>query len=99
MVTWAEQAIWWHVYPLGFAGAETAALPAGTPTRHRLERLENWLDYVVELGCSGILLGPIFASETHGYDTVDHYRIDPRLGDDEDFDRLIHGRNPKRAWY
>lgn len=89
MVAWAEQAIWWHVYPLGFAGAETAALPAGTPTRHRLERLENWLDYVVELGCSGILLGPIFASETHGYDTVDHYRIDPRLGDDEDFDRLV----------
>jgi glycosidase len=51
--------------------------------------LENWLDYVVELGCSGLLLGPVFASETHGYDTVDHFRIDPRLGDDADFDRLV----------
>jgi len=30
-----------------------------------------------------------FASRTHGYDTTDHYRIDPRLGDDADFDHLI----------
>ena len=41
------------------------------------------------------LLGPVFASGTHGYDTVDHFRIDPRLGDDADFDALVaaaHGR-------
>ena len=31
----------------------------------------------------------MFASRTHGYDTTDHYRIDPRLGDDADFDHLI----------
>ncbi len=31
----------------------------------------------------------MFASRTHGYDTTDHYRIDPRLGDDADFDDLI----------
>ena len=31
----------------------------------------------------------MFASETHGYDTVDHFRIDPRLGDDDDFDALV----------
>ena len=37
----------------------------------------------------GIALGPIFASRTHGYDTTDHYRIDPRLGDDGDFDHLV----------
>ncbi|HEY0694739.1 MAG TPA: alpha-amylase family glycosyl hydrolase [Kribbella sp.] len=89
MASWADDAIWWHVYPLGFTGAEAAAPPAGTPVVHRLQRLENWLDYVLELGCSGLLLGPVFASETHGYDTVDHLRIDPRLGDDEDFDQLI----------
>ena len=37
----------------------------------------------------------MFASRTHGYDTTDHYRIDPRLGDDGDFDHLVaeaHGR-------
>jgi cyclomaltodextrinase len=88
MALWADHAIWWHVYPLGFVGAEESALPNGFRTR-RLGRLENWLDYVIELGCSGLLLGPIFESETHGYDTVDHFRIDPRLGDYEDFDSLV----------
>ena len=76
------------MYPLGFAGAERDALAPGEPPRHRLRQLEGWLDYAVELGCSGLMLGPMFASQTHGYDTVDHFRIDPRLGDDEDFDRL-----------
>ena len=35
------------------------------------------------------MLGPVFASETHGYDTVDHFRVDPRLGDEDDLVRLI----------
>jgi cyclomaltodextrinase len=95
MVTWADDAIWWHVYPLGFVGAEAEALPEGEPVRHRLGQLENWLGYAIELGCSGLLLGPVFASETHGYDTVDHFRIDPRLGDDEDFDKLVAAAHAK----
>jgi glycosidase len=86
---WSDYAIWWQVYPLGFTGAPSTALPAGVPAEHRLEHLEAWLEYAVELGCSGLLLGPIFASETHGYDTVDHFQIDTRLGDTDDFDRLI----------
>ena len=77
------------MYPLGFTGAERSALPAGQPARHRLRHLEAWLDYAVELGCNGLLLGPVFASQTHGYDTVDHFRIDSRLGDDDDFDALV----------
>ena len=83
---WTDHAIWWQIYPLGFTGAEQTARPTVV---HRLAQLENWLDYAVELGCSGLLLGPVFASETHGYDTIDHFRIDPRLGDDADFDRLV----------
>jgi glycosidase len=78
----------WHVHPLGFTGAERTALPGQEPARHRLRALTEWLDYVVELGCNGLLLGPVFASETHGYDTVDHFRVDPRLGDESDFDAL-----------
>lgn len=77
------------MYPLGFTGAERSALPAGEPARHRLRHLEGWLDYAVELGCSGLLLGPVFAAETHGYDTVDHFRIDSRLGGEDDFDSLV----------
>ena len=51
--------------------------------------IAEWFDHAIALGASGIALGPIFASRTHGYDTTDHYRIDPRLGDDDDFDYLI----------
>ena len=53
VVSWAERTIWWHVYPLGFTGAEQAALAPGEPVRHRLRQLAGWLDYAVELGCSG----------------------------------------------
>ncbi|HEY3686133.1 MAG TPA: alpha-amylase family protein [Streptosporangiaceae bacterium] len=88
-MAWSDYAIFWHVYPLGFTGAPVhEGAPEGAPV-HRLRRLIGWLDYAVELGCSGLLLGPIFASETHGYDTVDYYRIDPRLGDDGDFADLV----------
>lgn len=90
MPAWPEHVIWWHVYPLGFVGAPIRddVDPDAAPT-HRLDRLVPWLDHVIELGLNGLLLGPVFASETHGYDTVDHFRIDPRLGDDDDVDRLI----------
>lgn len=88
MSSWAPYAIWWHVYPLGFTGAPAEELPAEAEPVHRLGHLINWLDYAIELGCSGILLGPIFASASHGYDTVDYLRIDPRLGDEADFVRL-----------
>jgi cyclomaltodextrinase len=84
---WVRHAVWWQVYPLGFLGAEPVAIHG--PPLHRLRRLIDWLDYAIELGTSGLALGPIFASETHGYDTTDHHRIDPRLGDDTDFDTLI----------
>jgi cyclomaltodextrinase len=92
---WVRHAIWWHVYPLGFTGAEHGARPEVV---HRLAHLEAWLDYAIRLGASGLALGPIFAAETHGYDTVDHYRIDPRLGDADDFAQLVeaaHGRGLK----
>ena len=85
---WVRHAIWWQVYPLGFVGAYPGDNPAD-PSQHRLRRIGDWFDHAIELGASGIALGPIFASRTHGYDTTDHYRIDPRLGDDADFDVLV----------
>jgi glycosidase len=89
MSTWSGTVIWWQVYPLGFLGAEKHALPNGSPVEHRLPGLLSWLDYLVELGCNGLALNPVFASESHGYDIVDHFTIDSRLGDDADIDQLI----------
>jgi glycosidase len=85
-MNWPDSVIWWHCYPLRFVDAEREAIDNVEP---RLWRLTNWLDYVLELGANGLLLAPVFASRTHGYDTIDHYRIDPRLGADADFDDLI----------
>jgi cyclomaltodextrinase / maltogenic alpha-amylase / neopullulanase len=83
-----EDVILWHVYPLGFTGAEREN-PPGAPVQHRLQRIERWLDHLVGLGANGLQLGPVFDSETHGYDTRDHFRIDPRLGDEDDLRHLI----------
>ncbi|MDR2897093.1 MAG: alpha-amylase family protein [Propionibacteriaceae bacterium] len=68
----------------GPSGGSTAITGNGA-----LRRLDRWLDYAIDLGASGLLLGPIFASTSHGYDTLDHFRIDPRLGDQSDFDQLL----------
>lgn len=86
-MTWIDHALLWHVYPLGFLGAEPEA--TGDGVHHRLGGLEPWLDHAIALGASGILLGPVFASSTHGYDTVDYFRVDPRLGDEDDLVALF----------
>lgn len=83
-----DHAIWWHVFPLGAVGAPIRDRSFGE-VEHRLPRLEKWLDHAVALGCSGLLLGPVFESTSHGYDTLDHFLIDTRLGDDADFDHLV----------
>ncbi len=88
MPAWVEHAIFWHVYPLGFTGApRTSAEQA--QVEPRLRRLEPWLDYLVELGANALLLGPVFAAESHGYDTTDHFAVDPRLGSQQDMDALF----------
>ena len=87
---WLDGLTWWHVYPLGFSGAEPESGQAHGVV-HRLRHLSNWLDYAHDLGCHGLQLGPVFASETHGYDTTDHLHIDHRLGDERDFDALVRG--------
>src|SRR3954452_16687075 len=89
-----ESAILWQVFPLGFLGAEREG---AEPVRHRLPDLIPWLTYARDLGASVVQLGPIFDSETHGYDTRDHFRIDPRLGDDGDFDRLVTAASDPRV--
>jgi len=83
-----EHTILWHLLPLSFTGAEPTS-DGVRHVQHRLPRVTAWLDRVIELGANGLQLGPVFDSETHGYDTTDHFRIDPRLGDDADFDDLV----------
>jgi cyclomaltodextrinase / maltogenic alpha-amylase / neopullulanase len=86
---WVRHAVWWQVYPLGATGAEREALPPDAGPVPRLRELQGWLDHLVGLGCNGLALGPVFESETHGYDTVDHFRVDRRLGTEQDLLDLV----------
>ena len=102
---WVRHAIAWHVFPLGAVGApalcppgdpDDASSPAGAmAAEHRLRRLLPWLDRLVELGCNVLMLGPVFHSMSHGYDTVDHMRLDPRLGTNEDLVALIEAAHAR----
>jgi (1->4)-alpha-D-glucan 1-alpha-D-glucosylmutase len=46
------------------------------------------VDYLAELGVTACYTSPVFAAapgSTHGYDVVDHSRLDPALGTEDDF--------------
>lgn len=76
--------IFYHIYALGMGGCDKRnnfSCPAG----NFFEGLENELDRIKSLGCNAILIGPVFESTAHGYDTVDYYHIDRRLGNNEKF--------------
>ncbi len=94
MHTPIQEAIFYHIYPLGFCGAPQQNDPFANPVP-RLNKIITWLDHIQNLGFNSIYLGPVFESSRHGYDTVDYYHIDRRLGTDADMARLsdeIHRR-------
>ena len=54
-----------------------------------LKGIEQKLPYLKELGVTCIYLNPIFeAHSNHRYNTADYMKIDPLLGDEEDFKNL-----------
>lgn len=85
--TWYEEAVFYHMYPLGMTGApkqntETAAAD-------RFTELDLWIPHIKSLNCSAVYIGPLFESSTHGYDTRDFRTVDRRLGTNEDFINFV----------
>jgi glycosidase len=94
MTSWTENAIFYHIYPLGFSGAPEFNDFRSAPVA-RLNKIGSWLDHIQNLGFNSLYLGPVFESTKHGYDTSDYYHIDRRLGTDDDMVNLsneIHRR-------
>ncbi len=92
--TWADAAFFYHIYPLGLCGAPEHN-DLSKPDNHRIEQLYPWLDHMQSLGANALYLGPIFQSTEHGYDTIDYYRVDRRLGNNDSFERFadnLHSR-------
>jgi len=90
MAHWAEDSVFYHVYPLGYCGAPGRNDFSSAPIP-RLERLTERLGRVAELGADALYLGPVFESSAHGYDTVDFRLVDRRLGDSSTLARLSDG--------
>lgn len=83
-----QDAVFYHLYPLGAFGAprENAGTSCPEP---RIERLADWIPAMKALGADYVYLGPVFESESHGYDTVDYLTIDRRLGTNADLKRVV----------
>jgi (1->4)-alpha-D-glucan 1-alpha-D-glucosylmutase len=50
------------------------------------------VQYLAELGVGDLYASPYLKARpgsTHGYDVVDHGRLNPELGSEEDYERLV----------
>ena len=94
---WADESVFYHIYPMGFCGAP-GRNDFAAPPQNRLRKIALWLEHIESAGCNAVYLGPVFESTAHGYDTKDYFQIDRRLGSNDDFKMLtaqIHARGMK----
>ena len=87
MAKWYEEAVFYHMYPIGMTGAPRVNTKEGVV--HRFQELEKWIPHLKDIGVTAIYIGPLFESTTHGYDTKDYKKVDQRLGDNEDFVQFV----------
>lgn len=99
---WVKDTIWYQIFPERFANGDPninpdGALPWGSADPKPdnffggdFEGIIQNIDYLVELGITGIYLTPIFkAMSNHKYDTIDYLEIDPQFGDKKTFKKLV----------
>lgn len=91
---WVKDTVWYQIFPERFANGDPTndpenTLPWGARKHPRhddfyggdLQGIIDHLDYLENLGITGIYLTPIFKGDTnHKYDTNDYMTIDPAFG-------------------
>ncbi|MEN1934530.1 alpha-glycosidase [Paenibacillus sp. 102] len=100
--SWIKDTVWYQIFPERFANGDSACNPVNTlpwgstdPTATNFfggdfAGIIEHLDYLVELGITGIYFTPIFkAHSNHKYDTIDYMEIDPQFGTKETFKKLV----------
>lgn len=92
-MSWYNEAIFYHIYPLGLTGAPKEN-DYGTPV-HRLNTLLPWIDHIKEIGCTALYIGPLFESVGHGYETTDYKKLDSRLGTNKDLTNFVKACHEK----
>ena len=86
-MAWYDEAVFYHIYPLGLTGAPKEN-SYGEP-EHRLNTLLPWIEHIKNIGCNAIYIGPLFESVGHGYETTDYKKLDSRLGDNQDLKNFV----------
>ena len=86
-MAWYDEAVFYHIYPLGLTGAPKQNT-YGEPV-HRLNTLLPWIGHMKEIDCNAIYIGPLFESVGHGYETTDYKKLDTRLGTNEDLTHFV----------
>ncbi|MBA2668423.1 MAG: glycoside hydrolase family 13 protein [Trueperaceae bacterium] len=97
---WARGAVFYQIFPDRFSRAGTVAdaLEAwdAPPTQSgfkggSLAGITSRLDALADLGIDAMWLNPVFRSPSnHGYDIVDFFAVEPRLGTTADLRALTH---------
>ena len=86
-MAWYDEAVFYHIYPLGLTGAPKEN--NYQCTEHRLNDLIPWIEHIKNIGCNAIYIGPLFESVGHGYETTDYKKLDSRLGTNEDLTNYV----------
>ncbi len=100
---WVNDTIWYQIFPERFCNGDPSINPEGTlPWRVKgsvtnqeffggdLQGIINKLDYVKDLGVSGLYLTPVNESpSSHKYDTTDYTKIDPHFGSEETMKTMV----------
>lgn len=63
-MAWYEEAVFYHIYPLGLTGAPEKNDYSAPESR--LRALWPWVDHIRALGCNALYIGPLFQSVGHG---------------------------------
>lgn len=86
-MAWYDEAIFYHIYPLGMVGA-----PKENDyqfSEERLNKILPWLEHIRNIGCNAIYIGPLFESVGHGYETTDYKKLDSRLGTNDTLKNFV----------
>lgn len=86
-MAWFDEAVFYHIYPLGMLGAPKTN-SYSTPQK-RLTLLIPYLSYIKDAGFNALYIGPLFESVGHGYETTDYKKLDSRLGTNEDLRNFV----------
>lgn len=86
-MAWYDEAVFYHIYPLGMTGAEKHN-SYGEP-EHRLNTLRPFIPQIKKQGFNALYIGPLFESVGHGYETTDYKKLDTRLGTNEDLTEFV----------